>query len=235
MRAAVVIAVRRAALAVRHADRRPFRPIQFAEAALRLRRKLADGVDVVAEQFQTVRRLGVGRVDVEDAAATAELAGQLDGLRVLVAVGNEPGGHFLHVHGFAAAEDATAGRELGACGDRLEQRLDGGQHQARRFDGIELFQETQTPADGLVHRLPGDGLIVAGGEKRGAKAGEADQIAGPRIDFVGVGDDDEQGSRGEQGQGRGGQTGGRTPGAVHDAAAAVAQGGEQRVEALGGL
>ena len=50
-----------------------------------------------------------------------------------------------------------------------------------------------------------------------------------------MGDDDEQGLRGVQGEGGGGQAGGRTPGAVDDAAAASAQGGEQRLKALGGL
>ncbi len=50
-----------------------------------------------------------------------------------------------------------------------------------------------------------------------------------------MGDDDKQSMRSVQGEGRGGQAGGRTPGAVDDAAAAVTQGGQQRLETFGGL
>ena len=50
-----------------------------------------------------------------------------------------------------------------------------------------------------------------------------------------MGDDDEERMRGVRSEGRGGQAGGGTPGAVDDAAAALAQGGQQRLEALGGL
>ena len=52
---------------------------------------------------------------------------------------------------------------------------------------------------------------------------------------MGVGDDDKQGGGGVRGQGGGGEASGGTPGAVHDAAAPLAQGGKQRLEALGGF
>ncbi len=107
---------------------RPFRLLLIAEAALRLRRKLADGVDLVAEELQAMRRLCVRRVNVQDAAATAELAGQLDRVGVLVAVLDEPAGQFFEVGRLAAAENAAPCRELGATGDWLKQCLNGGQH-----------------------------------------------------------------------------------------------------------
>src|SRR5205823_7327543 len=66
--------------------------VGVAEAALRQRRELADGLDLVAEELQPVGGLRLRREDVEDAAAAAELARQLDRVNALVAVADEPAG-----------------------------------------------------------------------------------------------------------------------------------------------
>ncbi len=197
------------AFCILHSDeRRPFRPVPIAEAALRGRRERADGVDLVAEELQTLRRLGVGRKHVEDAAAATELAGQFDRVGTLVAVIDEPGGQLLQVGRLAAPERAAARGELGPAGDRLQERLNGGQQQARGVVGVELFEETETLAGDLIDDLAGRRLIVPGGKDRGADAGEREEIAGPAVEVARVGDDDEERLRGVRRQGGDRQTGG---------------------------
>ena len=82
---------------------------------------------------------------------------------------------------------------------------------------------------------PAAGWSSQAGKSAGRRPEKLNRSPAQRIDVARMGDDDEQGARRVQGQGGGGQAGGGTPGAVHDAAASLAQGGEQRVETFGGL
>ncbi len=67
-----------------------------------------------------MRRLGVGRIDVQNAAAPAELAGQFNGVGVLIAVFDEPAGQLFEVGGSPAAENTSPRSELGTVGDSVE-------------------------------------------------------------------------------------------------------------------
>ena len=122
----------------------------LAEAALRLRRELADRLDLVAEELEAVRRLGVGREHIEDAAAPAELAGQLDRLRVPVAVLDQPGRQLFEIDRLPRTQPAARGGELSAIGHRLKQRLQRRQDQTRRIGAFELFEQAKTLAGDLI-------------------------------------------------------------------------------------
>ena len=65
--------------------------VRAGQAALRFWRELADGFQLVAEEFQTIGCVGVWREDIENAAAARELARQMDGIRPLKAAVHQPG------------------------------------------------------------------------------------------------------------------------------------------------
>src|SRR5438067_1637002 len=88
------------------------RDAQLAEAALRLGRELADRLHLVAEQLDAIRGVGVGREDIEDAAAAAELAGQLDGLHALKAVLDQPARQLIEVKRLTGADVAAAAGQV---------------------------------------------------------------------------------------------------------------------------
>ena len=87
--------------------------LRFVEARLRALRfgvELADGVDLVAEELDAHRAIGLGRVDVEDAAAARELAGHFDQVHLRVADAGQVAGEDFDVEFFAAAHrDGEAG------------------------------------------------------------------------------------------------------------------------------
>lgn len=78
------------------------------------------------------------------------------------------------------------GGQLAAVGDGLQQCLQGGEQQARRFV-VELVEDAQPLTanfidDALAHR-PG----VPGGKEDGADTGETVQVLGPEIVVARVG------------------------------------------------
>ena len=80
--------------------------LRFVEArlrALRFRIKLADGVNLVAEELDAYRAIGLGRVDIEDAAAPGELAWHLNEIHLRVADACQVRGEYFHVDLFAPA------------------------------------------------------------------------------------------------------------------------------------
>ncbi len=85
----------------------------FVEAGLRTLRfriEFADGIDLVAEEFDTHGAIGFGRVDIEDASAAGELAGHLDQVHLGVAHAGEVAGEDFDVDLFATAHgDGEAG------------------------------------------------------------------------------------------------------------------------------
>ncbi len=208
----------------------------LAETALRAGVELADRLDLVAEELQAVRVVGVGRIDVEDAAATAELARQLDSVSAAEAVVDQPAREFVEVECLAGAEDTAVARELGPVGDRLQECLKGGQDEARRLGGFELFKEAQALAGGLVEARVAIGRqVVPGGEDGGVKAGEAEQIGRPRIEIARVRDDDEERVGCLLGERGGGEAGGRSPRTVDGPGVSGPQRGQQFRETLGVL
>src|SRR5205823_13139783 len=75
--------------------RRGSRHFQFgyiAQTSLRFRGELPDGIDFVAKKLQAAWRLGVGRKNVQNTSAPAELAGQGDNLRPPNVMFHQPGG-----------------------------------------------------------------------------------------------------------------------------------------------
>ena len=194
------------------------------------------GVDLVAEELQPVRRLGVGRVDVEDAAATAELAGQLDGLGVLVAVAHEPGGQFFQVGRLAASQRRDGrrrtrrGRGPAATGPGWWSAAGA----AGRRRSSCLRRRSRWPAISSNAR-PAAGWSSQAGKIAGRTPEKVNRSPAQPSRSRGWAMTTSERVRGVRRQGRGGQAGGRTPGAVDDAAAALAQGGQQRLETLGGL
>src|SRR5262245_12730791 len=65
---------------------------QFLQTALRLRGELANRFQIIAEQFEPIWRISVGRKHIDDPAAAGKFAGILDSLNALVAAFDEPGG-----------------------------------------------------------------------------------------------------------------------------------------------
>ena len=91
-------------------ERRELRFIEARLRALRLGVELADGLDLVAEELDAHGAVGLGRVDVEDAAAAGELAGHFDEVHLRVAHAGEVRGEHFNVDLFAAAQgDGKAG------------------------------------------------------------------------------------------------------------------------------
>src|SRR5215467_5764428 len=86
----------------------------LTQAALGAGVEQADRLDLITEEFQAERRIGVGGEDIEDSAAAAELARQLDGLGAAKAVVDQPARQFVEIEGVAGTEDAAVARELGA-------------------------------------------------------------------------------------------------------------------------
>ncbi len=109
----------------------------------------------------------------------------------MIAVFDEPAGQLFEVGGSPAAENTSPRSELGTVGDRLKQRLNGGQHQARRFARVELFQEPEPLPSDLIDGMAGGRLVVPGRKEDGTDAGEAKQVAGPGVHVARMGDDDE--------------------------------------------
>ena len=85
----------------------------FVEAALRALRfgiELADGVDLVAKELDAHGAVGLGRVDIENAAAPRELAGHLHQVHLRVAHAGQVRGEGFKVELFAAPQrDGEAG------------------------------------------------------------------------------------------------------------------------------
>ena len=78
--------------------------------ALRLRIELADGLDLVAEELDAHGPVGLGRIDIENAAAPRELAGHLHQVHLRVAHAGQVRGEHFDVDLFAAAQrDGEAG------------------------------------------------------------------------------------------------------------------------------
>ena len=204
-------------------ERRQVRVVERAERPLRLRRELADRLHLVAEEFEAVRRFRVGRVDVEDAAAPAELRRCLDDFRRLIALRDEPAGQFVGVEDIADADAASA--ERGAVGHLLEQRLDGREQQTRRI-GLELAKHAQALAGDLVEDADA-WRVVPGREDSRFDAGEAVQVRRPGVEIARVSDDDE---RRALRQGRDRACAGRTPRAIDGGAPAGGQRAQDRIE-----
>ena len=119
-----------------------------------------------------IGRLGVGREHVEDAAAAAELAGQLDRFRVLEAVLDQPGRQLFGIDGLRRSADGGAGGKLGAVGHRLNQGLHRGQHETRRLGAFQLLEQTEPLAGDFIDRATRQPVlteIVPGGENDGSR------------------------------------------------------------------
>src|SRR5206468_8054260 len=81
--------------------RRGGRHFQFgyiAQTSLRFRGELPDGIDFVSKKLQTAGRLAIGRENVQDTSAPAELAGQGDNPRPPKVMFHQPGGHFFQAN-----------------------------------------------------------------------------------------------------------------------------------------
>src|SRR5579871_4111388 len=78
--------------------------INLSKTSLRLRRKLSDGVQLIAEKFQSKGCLGIRRENVENAAATTELAWQFHSFRRTIAVFHQPDRQFFQIEGLSTAK-----------------------------------------------------------------------------------------------------------------------------------
>ncbi len=166
---------------------------QLPQAALSVGGELADRFDVVAQEFEAIGSLGIRGIDVQDAAPTAEFAGDFNRLHALEAALDQPFGKIFERYFLADAHLFSLLGKLVAVGDRLQQGLHGGQEKARRGIVLELAQQAQALASDLVDHGLGTGQGVPGGEDVGAHAGEAGEVVGPGIEVARVGQDDEQG------------------------------------------
>ena len=90
-------------------ERQQLRFVEAGLRALRFRIEFADGLDLVAEELDAHGPVGLGRIDVEDSAATRELAGHLDEVHLRVADTGEMGGEHFDVDFFAAAQQRRRG------------------------------------------------------------------------------------------------------------------------------
>ncbi len=94
--------------------------------------EFADGFDLVAEEVDADGAVGFGRVDVENAAATGELAGHFDEVNQGVADTGKVLGEHADIDFFAALESQ---RQAGVVAARKEAQgdcLDGGDEDGSR-------------------------------------------------------------------------------------------------------
>ena len=91
----------------------------------------ADGVDLIAEEVDAERILAAERVDIDDAASLAELAGLVDVVVHLEAEVAQPTGEFAHVEGLAHLHRDGALVEPALGDDQLAQCLRTAHHVGR--------------------------------------------------------------------------------------------------------
>ena len=120
------------------------------QAALGQGGELADRVDLVAEELEAIRSLGIGGEDVQDTAAATEFAGNLHGVAAAKAVGQQPGTQSFEIDDAAGRQGSAVLDELVAVGNRLDQGLDGGQQTAGRRLAFQGLQDAQTLPGYLV-------------------------------------------------------------------------------------
>ena len=65
--------------------------LQIAQAPLCIRRELANRFDLVAQELDPIRRLGIGRIDINDAPAAAEFPGNFHRFHALKVSLDQPG------------------------------------------------------------------------------------------------------------------------------------------------
>src|SRR5205823_14752614 len=116
--------------------------VKFLKTSLGMGCELPYGFDLIAEELQSVGRLGVRRKDIQNSTTAAELAGQLHGLGSLESVIDQPAGQIIGIDLLALAQGSSMPGQLGTVGDRLDQRLNGGKEVARR---VARFQLPQNP------------------------------------------------------------------------------------------
>ncbi len=85
-------------------ERQKLRLVQPALRALRLRIELADGLDLVAEEFDAHRPVGLRRIHVQNPAPPRKLPRHLHQIHLRVAHAGQVSGEHLDVHLFAALQ-----------------------------------------------------------------------------------------------------------------------------------
>ncbi len=148
----------------------------FVEAGLRalgLGVEAADGLDLVAKELDAQGAVGFGRVDVEDAAATGELAGHFHQVHLRVADAGEVAGEDFDVDLFAALEADGERGVVVAVEEAQGGGLDRGDEDGDRAGG-------QFPEGGgalLLHVGVG-GEVFKGQHVMGGQAHHAGRIDG---------------------------------------------------------
>jgi hypothetical protein len=179
---------------------------EFIETPLRLSRECANGFNLIAEELQSIRRVGVRREDIENAAASGELAVEFNGIDALEAVIDEPLQKRFDIDRFAFHKAPAAFGKFGPRRDRLHQGSDGGQDQPRGIGG-ELLDDAQSLAGNLIEESLTRRPFFPGGEDERFGSGEGAQIMRPRFDIAEMRQHDEKCGRGVAGKRCGRQRG----------------------------
>ena len=209
--------------------------VPLTERALGFRVERADRLDLVAEELDADRRVGVDGENIQDAPAEAELAGHLNDLDPRHPPVDKPGGEFLDGDRIPDADLAGPAVEHIRHRHRLEQRLDRRHDDPGRRIGAEGPEEAEAAAEDLVARRHFRGRLVPGREDLGVNPGERGDVVAEVVEVADVGEDDQQGLRRLQAQPRGGERAGGAPGTVDGGAPAVLQRREDLGEPLGAL
>ena len=168
-----------------------------------------------------------------EAAAAAELAGQFDRLHALEAMFDQPGGQ-LSGSTWSPVRTGGAAGPGGPVRAPAGQGLDRGDHIAGRcvsFELLRIRRRGRRPRRPRSRRRAGS---PRPGKRRAAPP-QSGHVLRPAVQVTRVGENDQQGARRVQAQGRGRQAPRGTPGAVHGGAVAVLQGRDQGVKPLGRL
>ena len=127
----------------RFSQRQKLRLIEKRLRALRLWVKLADGLDLVAKELDAHRPVRFRRVDIEDAAATREMAGHLHQVHARVTNAGQVRGEHFNVDFFPAAKRYGKTRIVVAIEEAQRCRLDGRNQDGNRA-GDKLPQSGRT-------------------------------------------------------------------------------------------
>ncbi len=127
-------------------------PVELAERALRVGVEGADRLDLVAEELDADGVARVGREDVEDPAAEAELPRDLDHLDPVHPLADQPARQVLHLDRVAHPDRPGRLRQRLGGRDRLQERLDRRDDEPRRVRAPEGLDHPQPPAEDLVPR-----------------------------------------------------------------------------------
>ena len=185
-----------------------------------------DRFDLVAEELDPDGVGGIVGEDVEDAAADAELAGDLDDLGAGHPAIEQPAGQVLHWHRVADGHHPRHPGHGLRLRHGLEHRLERSDHQPGRLGTSQVPEHPQSAAEDLVGGIELARQLLPGGKDFRRDPGKGRHVVPEIVHIADMRQEDHQGRGGMQAQSGRGERRRRAPGTVNGRAAAVLERGQ---------